>query len=1502
MPLYATKKKTDSDRLKQLLEIASESGLEPPKPQPTALERIIGLLRSAETSGIAADIQSGKGLMESLGNYGQRLGKGLTGQGLTKEDLSGVEGYKEVLTRAGVSDQPLFELGPIKPSVAGIAGFAGDIFLDPSTYLTGGLTKLGKQAAKTAGKETLEALAKKATTNVARDIVEKGTQFAGKRTVEKLGGTATEQAALGQRGLINVFGKSLLPRGVSKAVYETSDTLLRKLGETQVGKTIDSFRKIFKDDLVPLAAKGTPLETELTETFAIKRLAKNKLAQVDNYTNASLKRIEKEAFKVGGKDIVKVKSVMAEVEDIMEHTKPGESLAYVREDIRPLAEEVRGFRDYVNKMYTEVGGGNLTDDEVSYWIHALTLDEFGKVAKGAGFSAREFTDKVASDYVRNYGKVVGENGEEFVGHIKTLEREHGLESADSYIGNLTRRAGKIKSAYNNKISKLETQESTLGKAQIGRFLKGKTKGESLIEKRTANSLNIISKIDDRIKWLEEQTLKGLRYPITKEQAEQAATNKIMKSIREASVRMFDANKLKEDIANIPLASGRTAEFNISDDLIEKILKELEDLKIEKKIEEIELKALGHGGVRRLTPKQAFEQGQVVVKKAGITRGKIGTIRDTIKDFKSLIDDKLKEIDDILAKVDFNKTDKFYFKRGMDFTDEDLVVPSALKREIYQFKNATVKEINDTLGFEKFSTDLFYTTYLMGKRIGKKAAGSDYLNLATGLGRATSGAPEGWVKSTAPFFKGRDIVFRPEIAKQIDNTYKAYFSDEALNDVLNIFDKVQNIWKTSVTSVWPAFHTRNFVSNIWQNWLGDVNNPQVYTDALEILYIKKTGGVLSEKQEKLYQSFLDNALSGYGFFGGDLPKGGLEELTTKGQIKKLLKLPETGGKALGNAVEDLGKLAHFMDKINKGYSSVDAAASVRKYLFDYTDLSDTEKYIFKRISPFYCVPDTSEILTKFGFKTHQDLIVGEEVITYNVEKDCLEWKPVLEVAVFDYDQNIRTWENKRHKLYFTPNHRWVYKRNKGTTIRPYGIYKYPETIGIKESTELTKQDYIKVSSKYSGGGDGLDVKSARLLGWLLTDGYFRWRGGYCGALIYQHPKKFLREVIEVSGGVPRKPHPQSRVVAVPVIKENLKPIEHLIKRNKQKDDWVNVVTEMSKESLEAMYDAMYKGDGTGKGKQRFFACQLDGVGKTFEVLATLLGCRIVKNDRGFYISDTQTLGIKDGKFSEEPYFGKVWCPKTENETWVMKQGKLITITGNTFTRKNLPMELEALMTNPGKFSTLAKGMRVAGYDPNQEGVPTYMREQPSFRVGEKFLSGGVLGIPAFEPLEMIGETPARSLEKTLSKSLGPLLKVPLETATDRSLYQGRPLSEVRGVEKIWGDKIDNAGLSDKFGLQKLKDKSGNTYYTTSNPALWNTLRNVFARVMNSPSAWERVKNQDLNDMYALANAITGIVPKSRGEEVKAMYDKETEKKLFEFLRVKGKAYEFSLYSKSKQITQ
>jgi len=55
---------------------------------------------------------------------------------------------------------------------------------------------------------------------------------------------------------------------------------------------------------------------------------------------------------------------------------------------------------------------------------------------------------------------------------------------------------------------------------------------------------------------------------------------------------------------------------------------------------------------------------------------------------------------------------------------------------------------------------------------------------------------------------------------------------------------------------------------------------------------------------------------------------------------------------GNYIEENAKLAHFIDKLNKGYGIDDAARSVKKYLFDYGDLTDFEKNVMRRVMPFY----------------------------------------------------------------------------------------------------------------------------------------------------------------------------------------------------------------------------------------------------------------------------------------------------------------------------------------------------------------------------------------------------------------------------------------------------------------------------------------------------------------------------------------------------------------------
>ena len=55
---------------------------------------------------------------------------------------------------------------------------------------------------------------------------------------------------------------------------------------------------------------------------------------------------------------------------------------------------------------------------------------------------------------------------------------------------------------------------------------------------------------------------------------------------------------------------------------------------------------------------------------------------------------------------------------------------------------------------------------------------------------------------------------------------------------------------------------------------------------------------------------------------------------------------------GDAIENNSKIAHFIAKRESGLSNTEAAKSVRKYLFDYGDLTDFERKTMRTILPFY----------------------------------------------------------------------------------------------------------------------------------------------------------------------------------------------------------------------------------------------------------------------------------------------------------------------------------------------------------------------------------------------------------------------------------------------------------------------------------------------------------------------------------------------------------------------
>jgi hypothetical protein len=189
-------------------------------------------------------------------------------------------------------------------------------------------------------------------------------------------------------------------------------------------------------------------------------------------------------------------------------------------------------------------------------------------------------------------------------------------------------------------------------------------------------------------------------------------------------------------------------------------------------------------------------------------------------------------------------------------------------------------------------------------------------------------------------------FTPEIARVVDNYYSS-IKPEALNAFIKTYDKVQNWWKASALTS-PAYHVRNFAGNIWNNFVAGIN-PIFYKKAIqaqigslpeEVELAKKLGVI----NEGWYASDIGdeiiNRVKGIGNW-----KKGINPLSRSNYLFKL-------NKNIGSAVENNSRLAHWFSKMADGLSPEEAARSVKKYLFNYDELTQMEKTVFKRVFPFY----------------------------------------------------------------------------------------------------------------------------------------------------------------------------------------------------------------------------------------------------------------------------------------------------------------------------------------------------------------------------------------------------------------------------------------------------------------------------------------------------------------------------------------------------------------------
>ena len=285
------------------------------------------------------------------------------------------------------------------------------------------------------------------------------------------------------------------------------------------------------------------------------------------------------------------------------------------------------------------------------------------------------------------------------------------------------------------------------------------------------------------------------------------------------------------------------------------------------------------------------------------------------------------------------------------------------------------------------------------------------------------------------------------------------------------------------------------------------------------------------------------------------------------------------------------------------------------------------------SAYACVPtETSKALTKEGWKYYRELSIGDEILTYSLDRDCLEFQPIKNLHHYqDAETYVVQNGNTGWKFECTPNHKWVvkYPSSKGNR----GRKKYTNLVNnmrLVTTEELLSGSgsnrKLVISSTYNGGNPVQLQK------------------------IYKYQTNWLEYLVNCS-----PEQRQSWLYSAIVYDGNQIRTQRLVKKTNENN-------------YEYEFDSI-------RGKQSFGFKQKDINHRDAFLLSAFMNKGIVtfkkhKNADIFSCHYTAYNGTKswEGFKLIEERKSDVWCPETANSTWVMMQetdgNGIISITGNS----------------------------------------------------------------------------------------------------------------------------------------------------------------------------------------------------------------------------------------------
>lgn len=222
----------------------------------------------------------------------------------------------------------------------------------------------------------------------------------------------------------------------------------------------------------------------------------------------------------------------------------------------------------------------------------------------------------------------------------------------------------------------------------------------------------------------------------------------------------------------------------------------------------------------------------------------------------------------------------------------------------------------------------------------------------------------------------------EIMGDLSKMHDMIVNDESLKAFSNFLNKWNGMWASYATVpvvFGTNFHSRNSIGNVILAFMGGLTNPQRFAKAAELQWgvartralMKKEGlnfeealvkQVKSERSRQLIRDMRDHGIISNGFFA-DISGDEVENVLRHNSLKDWMnpkKIPARlndnqlirSGRKVGDVVENNARVALYMDAFEKMGHVQNAANHVKKYLFDYQDLTPFERRYMKSANRFY----------------------------------------------------------------------------------------------------------------------------------------------------------------------------------------------------------------------------------------------------------------------------------------------------------------------------------------------------------------------------------------------------------------------------------------------------------------------------------------------------------------------------------------------------------------------